>query len=440
MQKNVIIITLVALAGVAALFIAASDGMFELQRGPEAVLPPHVSGNESDAATDDKNDKTNGGVPSPPDASASIGERASLPAPHKPYVAPTLDAEYSTLVKTMKDCMGRGVDRGKCMDAYVKEFLKAFSVKDALALIQRGMNSDRTILVQCHDIAHSVGRESFTKYEKVDDAFEACDQTCHSGCYHGVMERVFVSEGTSADHVSEQDLRAKIPTICTAHEGKPIRFKFQCLHGVGHAIMFLLDNDLPKSMAVCDLMPTYYDQSSCWGGVLMENVTSFEKSTRWIRYGDPHYPCNSLDEKYRTSCYTMQTSIMFENGLSPEKIVEECRNADAARMTCVQSLGRDISSNTRNNFPYGISVCNPLPEDERHACIQGILYAFMDLTWDGQYAFGLCDALPREEDKPFCYERSAQYLRGSLGIEKSAVEEYCATQSKNTELCQEYVQ
>ena len=217
----------------------------------------------------------------------------------------------------MKGCLVTSdlKDRGKCMDEYTKQLLASFGTKDVLRLLQRGMDSDSTMLIQCHDMAHAIGRQTLVSAGKVDAAFDSCDQTCHSGCYHGVMERVFIPEGANADHISEADLRAKVPTICEGYDGRPIRYKFQCLHGIGHAIDFILENNLAKTLAVCDLLPSQYDISSCWGGALMENITSFDKATRWINKTDPHYPCNALDDRYRNECYVMQTSIMFEIGL-----------------------------------------------------------------------------------------------------------------------------
>lgn len=355
--------------------------------------------------------------------------------------AKTSNDEYGQFLGVMKGCLATGVGgaKGVCMDAYIKQFLQIFETKDALALIQRGMDADGTVLIQCHDMVHSIGRETLAKAGKVDAAFNECNQTCHSGCYHGVMERVFVPEGTDASHVSEADLRAKVPTICEGYDGKPVRYKFQCLHGIGHAIDFILENDLAKTLSVCDLLPSQYDISSCWGGALMENITSFDKESRWIKKGDPHYPCDVLDAKYQTDCYMMQTSIMFELGLTPQKIVDECRKAGPARLTCIQSLGRDISSSSRTNPNYGLSICVALPQDEKEACTRGIIYALSDLTWDGQYSFKFCDLFATDADKRFCYQYTVTYLQTGLGETKTAVRDYCEAQSKNRDICLQYI-
>lgn len=373
-------------------------------------------------------------APNPPSSSKIVTAK-------KYTFAKILSDEYGQFSGVMKECLALGnlAAKGSCMDVYIKQFLQVFETKDALALIQRGMDSDGTMLIQCHDMVHSIGRETLVKGGKVDVAFDACNQTCHSGCYHGVMERVFIPEGSDSSHISEESLREKVPTICEGYAGKPIRYKFQCLHGIGHAIDFILENNLEKTLAVCDLLPSQYDISSCWGGAFMENITSFDKESRWIRKGEPHYPCSVLGPQYQADCYMMQTSIMFELGLNPQKIVEECRNAGDARLTCIQSLGRDISSSSRTNPSYGISICIALAQDEKETCTRGIIYALMDLTWDGQYAFNFCDLYAADADKRFCYQYAVNYLQTGLGETKTEVRGYCETQSKNRDICLQYI-
>lgn len=307
-------------------------------------------------------------------------------------------------------------DIKNCLDNFVAGYaIDAKTTKELLNAMEVARTQDAGIENECHNIAHAIGRYTFKKYNNIGDAFNACDQSCHSGCYHGVMERMFYSDNelSSKTHLTYADIEDKIPNICAAKnfsDPSPSVI-FQCLHGVGHAIMFSLVYNLEDSLKACDLLPTEYDQTSCYGGVFMENVTAFDKKLRDLKSSDYLYPCNKVDTKYKHSCYLMQTSVMFEFGLTAVEIIDQCQKSELPG-TCFISLGRDLSNYVRtDNIEYVRNTCESVTGEYAMSCINGTVYALIDNTWDGQFALKFCQTLQKNENKSSCYRSSLGYLK-----------------------------
>ena len=82
-----------------------------------------------------------------------------------------------------------GARSAECLDGLFRDALKKHSTLDALQLIQRLEATDTDLRRDCHPVVHAIGRETFLLKGTIHDSFSACDQTCHSGCYHGAVER-----------------------------------------------------------------------------------------------------------------------------------------------------------------------------------------------------------------------------------------------------------
>jgi hypothetical protein len=330
-----------------------------------------------------------------------------------------------------------------CFDEFISDFAGDQSIGEILAALERSRSLDPDIESTCHPITHAVGRYSLQKHGNVGDAFEACDYTCHSGCYHGVMERLFYSEeelAAGVQHLSLEDLQERIPGICDADNfndpSRPVIF--QCLHGVGHAILYTLDYNLEESLEACDYFATTYERTSCYGGVFMENVTAFETDKRDYDYSDAQYPCNKVGDSYKRQCYLMQTSVMADIGLTQQEIVDACYDAGDYRTECFKSVGRDLSNNVRTGNPqYVADTCQTGYTRYTEECIRGSIYALIDNSWDGKYAYQLCNLL-NDEQKGSCYENASFYLKATKEYDTRDIEEGCEKfAGDNVDTCKE---
>lgn len=208
-------------------------------------------------------------------------------------------------------------------------------------MIERFEAEDSELRRDCHPVVHAIGRETYRIKGNIHDSFLACDQTCHSGCYHGSVERFLRGDDIYAQidkHPSTAELKQKASIACDPKV--PYRYRFQCLHGLGHALMFFSRYQLSQSLTVCDVLPEDWSRNSCYGGVFMENVFNATRESRDLSPTDYHYPCNKLNAKYRSECYVMQTSRMTEMGLSTEAIFKECAQYLSQPARCVELAAR----------------------------------------------------------------------------------------------------
>jgi hypothetical protein len=338
----------------------------------------------------------------------------------------------------VKACL-RQPDSPECLDKLFRKMLETHSSEQALALIQKFEAEDPELRRDCHPVVHAVGRETFRLKGNIHDSFSACDQTCHSGCYHGSVERFLRGEEIYAQankHPSQAELKEKAATACDPQ--LPGRLRFQCLHGLGHALLYFSRYQLGRSLEVCDALGEPWSRESCYGGVFMENVVSATPELRDLSPTDYHYPCSILDERYRGECYVMQTSRMVEMGLSTEALFRECAKSGAHRIRCSLSVGRDLSNFVRTGNDGDVArKCELVEGEDRRACIRGVIYALIDNTWDGRYALPFCNALGGEKEQSFCMRESLQYMKTTFEKSFAEVDENCRRFAAASRRCQE---
>jgi hypothetical protein len=360
-------------------------------------------------------------------AGAASGQDAGR-ADQAPATLPTAEAIGACL---------KAEHSAECLDLLFREALRKHTTAELLQLVARLETTDADLRRECHPVVHAIGRETFLQKGSIHDSFAACDQTCHSGCYHGSVERFLRGDALyaqSGQHPSQFELRQKAVAACD--RGTPLRIRYQCLHGLGHAIMFFAAYNLDNALDVCDAMEDEWSRNSCYGGVFMENVVNAAEAKDNFDPADRHAPCSRVDARYRRECYTMQTSHMSAMGLSAASILDECGKAGAYREACARSLGRDLSNEARLGDHRGVAAkCELATGDVRRACVTGVTYALADTTWDGRFAFPFCAALASAADQDECFRFVVQYL--ALYYEKSSVDiaRECASHAPGSARC-----
>ena len=351
------------------------------------------------------------------------------PVAPQPSALPTLEAA--------KSCLSSSAS-AECLDKLFREALKSHSVKEVLQLIEQFEAEDPEFRRDCHPVVHAIGRETFRLKNNLHEAFAACDQTCHSGCYHGSVERFLRGDSYAAvdRHPSIAELKQKAASACDPNIA--LRFHFQCLHGLGHALMFFSRYNLNQSLEICDALSNDWNRNSCYGGVFMENVSSATPESRDLSPTDYHYPCSKIAARYKGECYAMQTSRMAEMGLTIEQILKECDRASEFRIPCLLSAGRDLSNEVRfGDGGAAAQKCELVDGTGRAACMRGVVYALIDNTWDGRYALPFCTALNQEDDRNGCFTTSAEYLKSTFEKSSADVRNECAKHLKQPAPCVE---
>lgn len=348
--------------------------------------------------------------------------------------------DASVTIEVIKSCLGKTEGTGKCLDLLFGPYMKTHSSIEALRLLDQYGKQESSIEYSCHPVAHSIGRETFLQKGSINDAFLACDQTCHSGCYHGSVERFLLGDKATSDesvHVDIESLKEKTRQACDPNQ--PTSLRFQCLHGLGHAMVFFSDYILKDALVGCDALEDQWSRSSCYGGAFMENIFASDRTKRDLHPTNVHYPCDALGDQYKNDCYMMQTTRMSEMGLGTDKLLVECRKAGAYREVCVQSIGRDLASGARIGDPKNVANSCALGQDplERNACIRGVTYALLDTTWDGQFAFPFCESISDEGEQQYCFEKSREYLQYTFSKSADFLKAECQKYVPASKVCVE---
>lgn len=294
--------------------------------------------------------------------------------------------------------------------SYIRKFGPAAATRRLHALSPQFGN--------CHNRAHDAGRISYDIHGA--EAFQRCEASCHSGCYHGATEAFFREHGTS-------DMAMKVAAICDEDLNR--FFSHQCFHGIGHGLMAWADYDLPEALDACDTLPRYQD--SCHTGVFMENIVGglADEEGHVTEYlsDDPLFPCNSVAEKYKQACYLNQTSRILQ--LFPgdfARVAEACGRAGPRHQyTCFASMGRDVGGTHSSDPEKSIAECMHAPfGSPRTGCLTGVA---QNALWDpsgAPAAQALCRMLEDTSEKRACYatiiERAGQIL-----FEDDARAEFC---------------
>ncbi len=279
-----------------------------------------------------------------------------------------------------------------CYEKYYRALVKNESVAAAFADLKARYTTPY-VKAMCHPLTHIIGQAATDKYSDVSQAYIHGDSFCWSGYYHGVLEGVAFKMGKAK-------LVASLNDICVNVPGKE-KYSFDyynCVHGLGHGLMAMTDDELFDSLKFCDTLSGSWNQQSCYGGVFMENVIVDNKNhfTKYLKPSEPLYPCSAVEDRYKGTCYLMQTSYMLKvTNEDFGRVFELCSQVGNPFSTmCYQSLGRDASGRsvsnvqaTKNNCDFGKTY------DQRSNCIMGAVRDFISYYHSDVEAQQLCAAV-----------------------------------------------
>src|SRR5262245_24401557 len=216
----------------------------------------------------------------------------------------------------------------------------------AIALFTKDLDTNRDVERDCHRIVHTIGSAAYSRYHgNVARTFSEGSSICASGYYHGILERAFVGI-TSKDH------HEKVARKLCVDVGIRRRsfLDYQCRHGLGHGFMIQTGYDLPMALSLCSGLGGGWDRITCTSGSFMENVsTRFGFRSRFLDEKKPLYPCTSIAQKYRASCYVRSTTwILQVTSDDFARTAAVCRSAGSRWAPfCFRGFGRDAVVDAR---------------------------------------------------------------------------------------------
>jgi mono/diheme cytochrome c family protein len=288
----------------------------------------------------------------------------------------------------------------------------------ALETFANAIKTNQTVGAGCHLIAHAIGAGALVRYHDPGKAFVAggnLAMTCWSGYYHGILQRAFLG----VPH-TRSALQAAARRLCSSPAVHTTTFVlYQCVHGLGHGLMIYTHYDLPLSLKICDGLANRWDQSSCTGGIFMENLqSSLGIVSPWLKKGDPLYPCDIVASRDKLYCYLMVTSHVLDTvGGSWQKTADWCRKAEAAWIsTCFQSFGRDASGRTRQDPAQIVRIC-ALARGRESDCIYGASRDITSMDAGARRSGPFCRQAP-VRFRPICFNGVGTILGGFYNYSK----------------------
>jgi hypothetical protein len=290
-----------------------------------------------------------------------------------------------------------------------------------IRLFDRLMTTDDAVEGNCHRIVHMIGSASLARYHgNVAKAFAEGSASCWSGYYHGILSNAFTD-------VELEDIGPASRGLCEDEEIRATDYlAYQCVHGLGHGLMIYTGYNLPLSLETCDELATEWDQSSCSGGVFMENVTpSLGSTTEWLKEDDPVYPCNTVAKRHKYYCYLMVTSRILEvNSYDWAETAALCRSVEKDWVAiCFQSYGRDASGSTRQDAGEIVRLCRLAGRWESD-CIYGAARDITSNDAGAKRARVLCERAP-DPLRGTCFNGIGTILSG-LSASEDEIRAACA--------------
>lgn len=319
----------------------------------------------------------------------------SLPAPQVSR-EPSGPADAAAfIIERIRHCTTE--PRASCYRDLAEELVGRYDLP-AIGAAMAEAERDPAAFQKCHETMHYVGQAAYRKNPQVGAVLSSGSPVCFAGFYHGALEAHLIEIGASgASPEGIQRLRSKIPALCR-DLGRVSKDYRECLHGLGHALMFVTDGELPITLAFCDQLAVVADREWCYSGAFMENSTSStnpDHPSRYLRSSDPSYPCPELEERYRSTCFILQTFYAAELfAYDWGKTAEFCRRIpEAYRMQCFHAIGQ-IAVGSGEDPRLMKQICESFSGSaERASCRQGVLAAIGE-----RYE----DPFPRMEN--FCRE------------------------------------
>ena len=354
-----------------------------------------------------------------------------------------------------------GVERQNCYEDYFVALSDSGRVALALGALATLGELEEKVRADGHVYTHVIGIKAWKPGRDVAAIFASCNGLFQSGCYHGVIQAYFTSDG-GVDST-------KVANLCDVIEGKNANrwLRFQCVHGIGHGLEMIWNWDLLRALKGCDWLVTGWDRQSCYGGAFMENAVASmpgghhaparvlagqaapaaadepaEHSEHSDHQGqldpgaitfkmrdsaDALYPCTIVEARYWTSCYMLQGGMILQaRGMDFEKGAEECDRApEGVRQFCYLSMGTMASGMTVQNARQSIRHCSNGDPGYRPWCFVGAVKNFIDVTADPDDGIAFCREVPSGKDQRQCYVAVGEQI-AVLHAEPEGREKACA--------------
>ena len=331
--------------------------------------------------------------------SPSLSERAKGTAAASPTIPLPDSLHYVPLERTTDqrarfaaDWRALSQTERKHARVLYEKWIDSIGVNGIIDVVQRESPT-------CHDEGHDMGKTVFTRLRDMDRALRSCNDACNSGCMHGaVMEFLAANEprppgGAGAmiadagsppaahahDHGSTPDsidrmIQRNVPLICGTSAFTGMYLPGDCAHGVGHAMMFLTDYDIPRALDYCERFVTHPMRYYCATGAYMEYRSARVAAEAPVK--GPLHPC--AGNRYPAACFryvfTNTVPALYRGGGKLQQLAATCRSLPRKdELGCFHGIGNAHVSRIARGTAKLSEICQWGDRDDQTACIEGAM-------------------------------------------------------------------
>ena len=230
-----------------------------------------------------------------------------------------------------------------CHERRALQITRAGGTAAALRDLERETKDNGYVRAACHQLTHRIGRAAGARAGIA--AFKSGDPVCGAGYYHGVTEAVMTKLGPD-------EAVAGAATVCAAvrEPGKRSPDEVNCVHGMGHGFMGVLQRKVGRSLRACDGLREAWQRRDCYSGVFMENHAGAGGAAHEaLRPDEPLHPCPAVARRYKGACYERQsTYALFVSDGDFAAVFDLCARAERGfGGACRRGLGGDVAAETK---------------------------------------------------------------------------------------------
>lgn len=308
---------------------------------------------------------------------------------------PSIDLVSENLYEEMKGCYK--ANKKGCYKSLADSLFNKYDYPDLLVAMAN-IETRPEVLTNCHEVMHYLGRLEYLRTKNITETLTKSSPTCISGSYHGAIEGYFISKNIPFEDSSDSTYIKIMSGVCGIESDYPKKeIYYQCNHGIGHALMFVTQDDLPRSLKICDALMGKDDRRLCYTGVFMENSnsTTSDHPPKFIKDDDPMYPCNILEKNYTEVCYSLKASYFFRIA--------------------------------KGNWDEVIKLCQKVPEDNKYGCFYTIGGNQVGFETDPNQLSNNCEKMPTLTFRRSCIKGVTSHLMIRYSGERSYAINFCGS-------------
>lgn len=190
------------------------------------------------------------------------------------------DSLEDRVLTIFQDC-DKDLARQECYNDTVLALYPDYSIPELLEIIKMLRRTD-PYYSNCHALAHDIASRAIKDDPASWRDLIAHDSgtICTGGFVHGVVIERFRGELSSDDDVAR--IMPDLADACARRErrGPSLVDWTACIHGIGHLLMYVTENDVNRSLALCGILASLENENArlaCMRGVFMQMYWSAEE-------------------------------------------------------------------------------------------------------------------------------------------------------------------